>query len=73
MIRAFVDSGVLIAAVRAQPELAGGALLPLIAAAWYGAVDAPTTVAVTDAVLALVGLAVSEWAWVEAGQVVPLG
>jgi Fe-S-cluster-containing dehydrogenase component/formate-dependent nitrite reductase membrane component NrfD len=49
-----------------------GALLPLIAGLWYAAADVPAAVAVIGAVLALVGLAASEWAWVEAGQVVPL-
>jgi hypothetical protein len=49
-----------------------GSLLPLIAGAWYAAADASPAIAMAGALLALVGLAASEWAWVEAGQVVPL-
>jgi Fe-S-cluster-containing dehydrogenase component/formate-dependent nitrite reductase membrane component NrfD len=49
-----------------------GALLPLGAALLYLSTDAPSAVLFAGAVAALAGLAASEWAWVEAGQVVPL-
>jgi hypothetical protein len=44
----------------------------LIAGAWYAAADVSPAIAMAGALPALVGLAASEWAWVEAGQVVPL-
>ena len=49
-----------------------GALLPLGSALLYLNVDTPSAVILAGAVAALAGLAASEWAWVEAGQVVPL-
>ena len=49
-----------------------GAVLPPLAAVLYLAVDAPAALPVAGALAALAGLAAFEWAWVEAGQVVPL-
>jgi Fe-S-cluster-containing dehydrogenase component/formate-dependent nitrite reductase membrane component NrfD len=49
-----------------------GAVVPALAAALYLAAGAPAAVPVIGGLVALAGLAAHEWAWVEAGQVVPL-
>jgi len=49
-----------------------GSVLPLLAGLLYLGTDVPATVAALGALVGLGGLATYEWAWVEAGQVVPL-
>ncbi len=49
-----------------------GAVLPLLTALLFVAAGAPVAILVAGAIVALGGLAAFEYAWVEAGQVVPL-
>jgi formate-dependent nitrite reductase membrane component NrfD len=49
-----------------------GAVLPLVTALLALATEAPAAVSVLGAGAALTGLAAHEWAWVEAGQAIPL-
>ncbi|MHB8577422.1 MAG: NrfD/PsrC family molybdoenzyme membrane anchor subunit, partial [Dehalococcoidia bacterium] len=49
-----------------------GAILPLVAALLYLGAGAPVAVLVAGSLFCLAGIAAFEWAWVLAGQVVPL-
>ncbi|MFN8558788.1 MAG: 4Fe-4S dicluster domain-containing protein [Dehalococcoidia bacterium] len=49
-----------------------GAAVPLAGALLFLVAGVPAVVAATGALVGLAGLATFEWAWVEAGQVVPL-
>ena len=50
----------------------GAAILPVIAVLLYLTGGGPSALLLLGSVAALAGLGAYEWAWVEAGQVVPL-